>query len=167
VVAPSVAMHIIATLPVSGGRQDCQSENGSSSSGQLDWLLGASLGISGSSRWSPMCPGRAQALLGNSTVKGVPPLGVHPTISGQACFVMPDQHVAEACPREDVEPVIPALRNFYKGHDESMHWACLHVADNLPLAEGDKVVARWTNHGTHQGEGRDIAATGKHVTRRH
>ena len=32
------------------------------------------------------------------------------------------------------------------------------------IAEGDKVVARWTNRGTHQGEWRGIAATGKPVT---
>jgi steroid delta-isomerase-like uncharacterized protein len=32
------------------------------------------------------------------------------------------------------------------------------------LAEGDKVVARWTCTGTHRGEFRGIAATGKRVT---
>ncbi len=32
------------------------------------------------------------------------------------------------------------------------------------LAEGDKVVSRWTAHGTHQGALMGIAATGKHVT---
>src|SRR5205085_11663780 len=32
------------------------------------------------------------------------------------------------------------------------------------IAEGDKVVARWTARGTHRGEVMGIAPTGKHVT---
>ena len=32
------------------------------------------------------------------------------------------------------------------------------------VAEGDKVVTRWTMHGTHEGTLRDISATGKQVT---
>ena len=35
-------------------------------------------------------------------------------------------------------------------------------ADDV-IAEGDKVVVRYTMHGTHQGEGFDIAPTGKRV----
>jgi predicted ester cyclase len=32
------------------------------------------------------------------------------------------------------------------------------------IAEGDKVVTRWTYRGTHQGQWRDVSATGKEVT---
>jgi predicted ester cyclase len=32
------------------------------------------------------------------------------------------------------------------------------------IAEGDKVVTRWTYRSTHQGQWRDVAATGKEVT---
>jgi steroid delta-isomerase-like uncharacterized protein len=40
----------------------------------------------------------------------------------------------------------------------------LHVSIEDIVAEEDKVVARWTAHGTHKGPFRDIAPTGKHVT---
>jgi predicted ester cyclase len=32
------------------------------------------------------------------------------------------------------------------------------------LVDGDKVVSRWTCHGTHRGEFLGVAPTGKHVT---
>ena len=39
----------------------------------------------------------------------------------------------------------------------------LHVTTEDIIAEGDKVVSRWTAHGTHQGELMGIASTGKEV----
>ena len=38
-----------------------------------------------------------------------------------------------------------------------------HISTDNVIAEGDKVVVRYTMHGTHQGEGFDIAPTGKRV----
>jgi predicted ester cyclase len=38
-----------------------------------------------------------------------------------------------------------------------------HISTDDVIAEGDKVVVRYTMHGTHQGEGFDIAPTGKRV----
>lgn len=38
-----------------------------------------------------------------------------------------------------------------------------HISTDDVIAEGDKVVVRYTMHGTHQGEGFDIAPTGKLV----
>jgi predicted ester cyclase len=32
------------------------------------------------------------------------------------------------------------------------------------IAEGDKVVTRWTYHATHQGQWRDVSGSGKEVT---
>jgi len=40
----------------------------------------------------------------------------------------------------------------------------LHIAIHDLIAEGDKVVARWTATGTHKGELMGIAPTGKHST---
>ena len=40
----------------------------------------------------------------------------------------------------------------------------LHFTVEDELAIGDKVVTRWTGRGTHQGEWRGIAPTGKYVT---
>ncbi len=38
-----------------------------------------------------------------------------------------------------------------------------HISTDDVIAEGDKVVVRFTIHGTHQGEGMDIPPTGKRV----
>jgi steroid delta-isomerase-like uncharacterized protein len=40
----------------------------------------------------------------------------------------------------------------------------LRIVTEDMIAEGDKVVTRWTAHGTHQGELRGLAPTGKQVT---
>lgn len=40
----------------------------------------------------------------------------------------------------------------------------IQITNDDVIAEGDKVVARWTLRGTHQGELRGIPATGKQVT---
>jgi len=39
-----------------------------------------------------------------------------------------------------------------------------HSTTEEQIAEGDKVVTRWTIRGTHQGEFRGIATTGKQIT---
>jgi predicted ester cyclase len=39
----------------------------------------------------------------------------------------------------------------------------VHITIEDQIAEGDKVVTRWTDRGTHQGEYLDIAPTGKQV----
>jgi len=40
----------------------------------------------------------------------------------------------------------------------------IHFANDDILADGDKVVARWTCTGTHRGPFRGIAPTGKHIS---
>ncbi len=40
----------------------------------------------------------------------------------------------------------------------------VHLTIEDQMAEGDKVVSRWTAHGTHRGELMGIAPTGKQVT---
>ena len=40
----------------------------------------------------------------------------------------------------------------------------LHLTIDEQIAEGDKVVTRWTGHGTHQGELAGLPATGKSST---
>jgi steroid delta-isomerase-like uncharacterized protein len=40
----------------------------------------------------------------------------------------------------------------------------LHVTVEDVIAEGDKIVQRWTGHGTHQGELMGIPPTGNHVS---
>lgn len=39
-----------------------------------------------------------------------------------------------------------------------------HVTVDDQIAEGDKVVTRWTVHGTHKGQFQGIAPTGRHVS---
>ena len=43
-------------------------------------------------------------------------------------------------------------------------WAALHFTVEDQIAEGDKVVTRWTATGVHEGEFAGIPATGKRVT---
>ena len=40
----------------------------------------------------------------------------------------------------------------------------VHFTEDDILVDGDKVVLRWTFHGTHRGEFLGVAPTGKHVT---
>jgi steroid delta-isomerase-like uncharacterized protein len=40
----------------------------------------------------------------------------------------------------------------------------IHLTIDEQIAEGDKVVTRWTGHGTHQGELAGLPATGKSTT---
>ncbi len=59
-----------------------------------------------------------------------------------------------------------------RGLEELRHYVTLYraafpdIQDTIVdiVAEGDKVVVRWTSRGTHQGEFMGIAPTGRHVT---
>ena len=53
----------------------------------------------------------------------------------------------------------------YKGLCQAFFTAFpdLHVTTNYLVAEGDKVVKRWTAHSTHKGELMGIPATGKRI----
>jgi len=63
-------------------------------------------------------------------------------------------------------PELPAGPEGFKLWGSALHAAYpdTHYTIDDMLAEGDKVVSRWTAHGTHQGALMGIAATGKHVT---
>ena len=57
--------------------------------------------------------------------------------------------------REDLKQVVTHMRTAFPD---------LHFTVEDEIAEGDKVVTRWTGVGKHQGEWRGIAPTGKYVT---
>lgn len=66
----------------------------------------------------------------------------------------PDGHTEERGP-EDVKRFIGEFRAAFPDFRST-------VEDQI--AEGDRVVTRWTMRGTHQGEFRGIAPTGKQIT---
>jgi steroid delta-isomerase-like uncharacterized protein len=59
-----------------------------------------------------------------------------------------------------------------RGLEELKHYVIMYrsafpdIQDTVEevVAEGDKVVVRWTSRGTHQGEFMGVAPTGRHVT---
>jgi steroid delta-isomerase-like uncharacterized protein len=59
-----------------------------------------------------------------------------------------------------------------RGLEELKHYVTMYrsafpdIQDTVEevVAEGDKVVVRWTSRGTHQGDFMGVAPTGKHVT---
>ena len=50
----------------------------------------------------------------------------------------------------------------YEQHKSA--WGGWHIAVEEMIAEGDRVMVRWTSHGTHQGESRGLPPTYKQVT---
>jgi steroid delta-isomerase-like uncharacterized protein len=70
-------------------------------------------------------------------------------------FVAPSYHAAAVGQdREDYKRTMAAMRASFP----DLHW----TLEDL-IAEGDKVVNRWTMHGTHRGEWSGIAPTGQVV----
>ena len=62
-------------------------------------------------------------------------------------------------------PSVPGLEGIKIGYDRTLNaFPDLRVTGDDVIAEGDKVVTRWTMRGTHQGELTGIPATGKQVT---
>jgi ketosteroid isomerase-like protein len=51
---------------------------------------------------------------------------------------------------------------FYEQH--KLVWGGWHVEIEEMIAEGDRVVVRWSSRGTHVGEVHGLAPTGRHVT---
>ncbi len=66
----------------------------------------------------------------------------------------PDGRMLQRGP-EDVKRFIGEFRQAFPD---------FHSTIEDQIAEGDKVVTRWTMHGTHQGEFRGIAPTGNRIT---
>jgi steroid delta-isomerase-like uncharacterized protein len=66
----------------------------------------------------------------------------------------PDGSVLERGP-EDVKRFMGEFRNAFPD---------FHITIEDQISEGDKVVTRWTMRGTHEGEFRGIAPTGKQIT---
>ncbi len=66
----------------------------------------------------------------------------------------PDGHALERGP-EDVRQFIDEFHQAFPD---------FHSTIDDQIAEGDKVATRWTMRGTHQGEFRGIAPTGKQIT---
>jgi steroid delta-isomerase-like uncharacterized protein len=66
----------------------------------------------------------------------------------------PDGSVLERGP-EDVKRFMGEFRNAFPD---------FHTTIEDQIAEGDKVVTRWTMRGTHEGEFRGIAPTGNQIT---
>ena len=66
----------------------------------------------------------------------------------------PDGHVEERGP-EDVKRFISEFRQAFPD---------FHTTIEEQIADGDKVVTRWTMRGTQQGEFRGIASTGEQIT---
>lgn len=59
----------------------------------------------------------------------------------------------------------PGLEGIKTAYDRLLNaFPDIQITNDDVIAEGDKVVARWTLRGTHQGELRGIPATGKQVT---
>lgn len=62
-------------------------------------------------------------------------------------------------------PASPGLEGMKQGYDMSLKASPdLQLTIDDAIAEGDKVVARWTSRGTHQGELLGIPGTGKQMT---
>jgi steroid delta-isomerase-like uncharacterized protein len=62
-------------------------------------------------------------------------------------------------------PASPRLEGMKQGYDMSLKASPdIQLTIEDAIAEGDKVVARWTGRGTHQGELLGIPGTGKQVT---
>ncbi len=70
-------------------------------------------------------------------------------------FVDHDALPGQSPGREGHKQILAAFRSAFPD---------LQVATEDIIAEGDKVVSRWTARGTHQGELMGIAPTGKEVT---
>lgn len=66
----------------------------------------------------------------------------------------PDGHTEERG-RENVKRFMGEFRQAFPE---------FHSTIEDQIAEGDKVVTRWTMRGTHQGEFRGLAPSGKHIT---
>jgi steroid delta-isomerase-like uncharacterized protein len=74
-------------------------------------------------------------------------------------LAIPDYVEHSPFPGQDVG--LPGLR-----HRAGLLWAAFRpqfILDDL-IAEGDRVVVRWTNHGMHQGEFLGMPATGRSFT---
>ncbi len=69
-------------------------------------------------------------------------------------FVDHDALPGQSPDREGHKQILAAFRSAFPD---------LHVTTEDMVAEGDKVVTRWTAHGTHQGELLGIAPTGREV----
>jgi len=62
-------------------------------------------------------------------------------------------------------PAGPGLEGMKEGYDMSLNaFPDIQITTDDAIAEGDKVVTRWTIRGTHQGEMMGIPGTGKQVT---
>jgi steroid delta-isomerase-like uncharacterized protein len=79
--------------------------------------------------------------------------------------VLEDCYATDYVHHDPANPAVrdwPGLKEAFRGYFAAFPDGQV-VIDDL-IAEGDKVVKRWTSRGTHQGEFAGIPATGKQVT---